>query len=73
LNKKEEKINSLIEKNKISLYDCFDLFTEKEELDLTGMKCDCCSKQAKFSKKYELERSANYLIISLKRFKYTKM
>jgi len=63
----------LIENNKLSIYESLDLFTEKEVIESSGIKCDGCFKKAKFSKKYEIERTANYLIISLKRFKFNKM
>lgn len=70
---KENKFNSLIENNKINLYDCFDIFTEKENLDSMSMYCEHCKNKSNFSKMYEFERISDYLIISLKRFKFTKM
>jgi len=56
---------------KITIDDCFKLFTRKEELK--DILCENCNKKTTFSKFLEIERIPKYLVIALKRFKYTLM
>jgi hypothetical protein len=56
---------------KISIYDCFDLFTNPEILE--NVLCENCGEKQIFTKLLRIERLPKYLIISLKRFKYTMM
>ena len=56
---------------KISLIDCFKLFTGEEELH--DIYCENCKKKTDFKKHYEIERLPKYLVLVLKRFKYTKV
>ena len=55
----------------ISIYDCLNLFTQKEEID--DIYCENCQKNQAFSKILRIERIPQYLVITLKRFKYTLM
>ena len=68
-------INNNKEENKIfkkhTIYDCFDLFTKKEIVE--DVLCENCGEKRDFSKVLKIERIPKYLIISLKRFKYTMM
>jgi ubiquitin C-terminal hydrolase len=58
----------------ISIDDCLNLFTEKEELnEENGIKCSNCKHVTSFYKKYQIQKLPPYLIIVLKRFKYTRM
>lgn len=63
------------EENKVkTLRECLNLFTEKEDLsDQDNLYCNSCFKSTPNFKKYEIERLPQILIITLKRFKYTKM
>ena len=56
---------------KISIDDCFKLFTRKEEL--TDIFCEKCNKKTNFTKYLDIERIPKYLVLVLKRFKYTLM
>jgi len=56
---------------KMSIYDCFDLFTQKEEIE--NIFCENCQKKETFTKILKIERIPEYLVITLKRFKYTIM
>ena len=64
-----ETTNDNIEK--ITIDDCFKLFTRKEEL--TDIFCEKCNKKTNFTKYLDIERIPKYLVIVLKRFKYTLM
>ena len=64
--KKENNINK-----SISIYDCLNLFTQKEEID--NVFCENCQKNQTFAKILRIERIPQYLVITLKRFKYTLM
>ena len=55
----------------ISLLECLNLFTEKEELK--DIFCENCNAKTTFSKNFEIERFPKYLVLALKRFKYTKL
>ena len=57
--------------DKITIDDCLKLFTRKEELK--DILCENCNKKTTFSKFLEIERIPKYLVIALKRFKYTLM
>jgi uncharacterized UBP type Zn finger protein len=72
---KEDKNKESKNRNeaKIMLEDCINLFTEKEDLHEDLLYCANCNSQTNFYKQYGFERLPNYLIIALKRFKYTKM
>jgi hypothetical protein len=59
--------------DKITLEDCINLFTEKEDLNEDLLYCSKCKIQTNFFKQYDFERLPTYLIIALKRFKFTKM
>ena len=68
--------NSIIETTngnieKINIDDCFKLFTKKEELN--DIFCEKCKKKTLFIKGLDIERIPKYLVIVLKRFKYTLM
>ena len=65
-----EESNTSLSK-KISIYDCFELFTKKEIIE--DVFCENCKEKRSFSKVLRIERIPEYLVISLKRFKYTKM
>ena len=56
---------------KVTIDDCFKLFTRKEELK--DIFCENCKKKTTFTKGLEIERIPKYLVIVLKRFKYTLM
>ena len=56
---------------KVTIDDCFKLFTRKEELK--DILCENCKKKTTFTKGLEIERIPKYLVIVLKRFKYTLM
>jgi hypothetical protein len=70
LNKKR---NDLSSSTRVSLEDCINLFTEKEDLGEDLLYCSKCKANTNFFKKYDFERLPSYLIIALKRFKFTKM
>ena len=55
----------------ISIYDCLDLFTQKELID--NIFCENCKTNQIFTKILRIERIPQYLVITLKRFKYTLM
>ena len=56
---------------KISIYDCLNLFTKKEELE--NIYCENCRTNQVFTKILRIERIPKYLVLTLKRFKYTLM
>jgi len=56
---------------KLSIYDCFDLFTKNEKIE--DIFCENCGEKQTFTKILKIERIPEYLVISLKRFKYTSM
>ena len=56
---------------KVTIDDCFKLFTKKEELK--DILCENCKKKTTFTKGLEIERIPKFLVIVLKRFKYTLM
>ena len=56
---------------KVTIDDCFKLFTKKEEIK--DILCENCKKKTTFTKSLEIERIPKYLVIVLKRFKYTLM
>ena len=56
---------------KIPLIECLKLFTKEEELK--DIQCENCKKKTIFKKSYQIERLPQYLVLVLKRFKYTKM
>ena len=56
---------------KIPLIECLKLFTNEEELK--DIQCENCKKKTIFKKSYQIERLPPYLVLVLKRFKYTKM
>ena len=64
--KKENNLNKVI-----SIYDCLDLFTQKEIIE--DIFCENCKKNQIFTKILRIERIPQYLVITLKRFKYTMM
>ena len=53
----------------ISIDDCLQLFTKSEEIN--GIQCEKCKKKTLFKKTLEIERLPKYLVLVLKRFKYT--
>ena len=53
---------------KMSIYDCFELFTQKEEIE--NIFCENCQKKETFTKILKIERIPEYLVITLKRFQY---
>ena len=59
------------EEEKKSIYDCFDLFTHEEILK--NIFCEKCNKKTNFKKRLEIDKFPKYLILILKRFKYTTM
>ena len=54
-----------------SIYDCFDLFFEKESLE-DPLSCSVCDGPQNFIKNYEIDKLPYVLILSLKRFKYNE-
>ena len=64
-----ETTNGNIEK--ITIDDCFKLFTRKEELN--DIFCEKCKKKTLFTKCLDIERIPKFLVLVLKRFKYTLM
>lgn len=59
-------------KKKINLYDCIDTFVAEEKSENEYLNCEKCKKNATFSKKIDLWKSPDILIIHLKRFKYSE-
>ena len=57
------------EEEKKSIYDCLDLFTHEEILK--NIFCEKCNKKTNFKKRLEIDKFPKYLILILKRFKYT--
>ena len=58
------------EENK-SIYDCLDLFTHEEILK--NIQCEKCNKKTNFKKRLQIDKFPKYLVLILKRFKYTTM
>ena len=54
-----------------SIYDCLDLFTREEILK--NILCEKCNKKTNFKKRLEIDKYPKYLVLILKRFKYTSM
>ena len=54
--------------DKISIYNCLDLFTQKEYIN--DIFCENCNKKTKFTKELKIERLPEYLFVVFKRFKY---
>ena len=54
--------------DKISIYDCLELFTQKEILK--DILCENCNIKTTFTKELKIERLPEYLFIVFKRFKY---
>ena len=63
--------NTENEEEKKSIYDCFDLFTHEEILK--NILCEKCNKKTNFKKKLQIDKLPKYLVLILKRFKYTSM
>ena len=62
-------LNSDYNKNeKISIYDCLSLFTQKEIIN--DIFCENCNRKTKFTKELKIERLPEYLFIVFKRFKF---
>ena len=57
-----------IKNEKISIYDCLDLFTQKEYIN--DIFCENCNKKTKFTKELKIERLPEYLFVVFKRFKF---
>ena len=65
----KREFNSLENKyGKISIYDCLELFTQKEKLK--DVLCENCNIKTTFTKELKIERLPEYLIIVFKRFKF---
>ncbi|CAH1392970.1 unnamed protein product [Nezara viridula] len=61
------------DKVKLSINDCFDLFTTCEKLGLENTwYCPTCQVHRRVTKKFDLWKLPNILIIQLKRFSFTK-
>jgi hypothetical protein len=60
--------NDDIKNEKISIYDCLDLFTQKEYIN--DIFCENCNKKTKFTKELKIERLPEYLFVVFKRFKF---
>ena len=54
-----------------SIYDCLDLFTHEEILK--NIHCEKCNKKTNFKKRLQIDKFPKYLVLILKRFKYTTM
>ena len=54
--------------DKLSIYDCLELFTQKEILK--DILCENCNIKTTFTKELKIERLPDYLFIVFKRFKY---
>ena len=65
----EKKFEEENKEEKFSIYDCLNLFTHKEILK--DIFCEFCNKKTNFTKTLKIERLPQYLILVLKRFKYT--
>ena len=60
--------NDDIKNEKLSIYDCLDLFTQKE--DINDIFCENCNQKNKFTKELKIERLPEYLFVVFKRFKF---
>ena len=63
--------NNENEEEKKSIYDCLDLFTHEEILK--NILCEKCNKKTNFKKRLQIDKFPKYLVLILKRFKYTTM
>ena len=60
-------------KKQISIYDCMDLFVQKEVLgEEDAWYCPHCKDFMQASKKFDLWKMPEILVIHLKRFSYTR-
>lgn len=58
---------------KVSLYDCFSLFTKEEELNSENAPiCDRCRQKTKSTKKLTIQRFPRILVLHLNRFSTTR-
>ncbi|KAM9294175.1 ubiquitin carboxyl-terminal hydrolase 21 [Gastrophryne carolinensis] len=58
---------------KVSLYDCFTLFTKEEELNSENAPiCDRCRQRTKSTKKLSIQRFPRILVLHLNRFSTTR-
>ena len=56
-----------------TIYDCLDIYTNSEELDrINKYNCENCNTLTDATKKINIWKSPKYLIITLKRFDYSK-
>ena len=60
--------NDEVKNEKLSIYDCLDLFTQKE--NISDIFCENCNKKNIFTKELKIERLPEYLFVVFKRFKY---
>ena len=63
--------NTENDEEKKSIYDCLDLFTHEEILK--NILCEKCNKKTNFKKRLQIDIFPKYLVLILKRFKYTSM
>ena len=63
--------NTENDEEKKSIYDCLDLFTHEEILK--NILCEKCNKKTNFKKRLQIDKFPKYLVLILKRFKYTSM
>lgn len=67
-------INNRNVEKRISLYDCFELFTKEEKLGSSDpWYCPKCKKHQQATKKFDLWKLPNILVIHLKRFGYSRI
>ena len=60
--------NDDIKNEKLSIYDCLDLFTQKEYIN--DIFCENCNQKNIFTKELKIERLPEYLFVVFKRFKF---
>ena len=65
---KKEFSSNETQLDKLSIYDCLELFTQKEILK--DILCENCNIKTTFTKELKIERLPEYLFIVFKRFKY---
>ena len=63
--------NNENEEESKSIYDCLDLFTREEMIK--NIQCEKCNKKTNFKKRLQIDKFPQYLVLILKRFKYTTM
>ena len=63
--------NTENDEEKKSIYDCLDLFTHEEIVK--NILCEKCNKKTNFKKRLQIDIFPKYLVLILKRFKYTSM